>query len=149
MSKPIEIISENIPNQERANELLEKLVDAGQSKAVFSEPVEAGEYKVITAAEVSVGLGFGYGGGGGYGDVPGSDGSAEKEEGEQSVNLGAGGGGGGASVSRPVAAIEIGPHGVRVEPIIDPTKVAIAFFTTLVSMFAMMGRMRRFRKRGV
>jgi uncharacterized spore protein YtfJ len=149
MSKPIEIISENIPNQERANDLLEKLIDAGQSKAVFSEPVEAGEYKVITAAEVSVGLGFGYGGGGGYGDMSGSDDSAAKEDGEPTVGLGAGGGGGGASVSRPVAAIEIGPHGVRVEPIIDPTKVVVAFFTTLVSMFAMMGRMRRIRKRGI
>jgi len=34
-----------------------------------------------------------------------------------------------------VAAILIGPDGVRVEPIVDPTKIAIAFFTTIGAMF--------------
>jgi len=63
------------------------------------------------------------------------------------VGAGGGGGGGGAALGRPVAAIEIGPQGVRVEPIVDPTKIAIAFFSTIVSMIAMIGRMRRASKR--
>ena len=147
MSNGIEIISENVPDQESANELMKKLLESGQATAVFSEPVEAGDYKVITAAEISVGMGYGYGGGGGIGNISANDSSKEEEEVEQSFGVGSGGGGGGATLSRPVAAIEIGPHGVRVEPIIDPTKIAIAFFTTLVSMFAMMGKMRRMGRR--
>jgi uncharacterized spore protein YtfJ len=39
---------------------------------------------------------------------------------------GAGGGGGGGSMGRPIAAIVIGPNGVKVKPIVDATKVALA-----------------------
>ena len=146
MNKDLEIIAESVPSQKRANELLAKLSDAADSKAVFSEPVESGDYKVITAAEVSVGLGFGYGGGGGYGDEIGSE---DEESTTKGVGIGSGGGGGGMAMSRPVAVIEIGPHGVRIEPIMDPTKIALAFFTTLVSMFALMAKMKRARKKGL
>jgi uncharacterized spore protein YtfJ len=140
MDKAVEIIAESVPNQEHANQLMEKLFDAAGSKEVFSEPIESGDYKIITAAEVSVGLGFGYGGGGGYSDDIGAEGDETSSGG---IGVGSGGGGGGMTMSRPVAAIEIGPHGVRIEPIVDPTKIALAFFTTLVSMFTLMGKMRR------
>jgi uncharacterized spore protein YtfJ len=140
MDKAVEIIAESVPNQEHANQLMEKLFDTAGSKAVFSEPIESGDYKVITAAEVSVGLGFGYGGGGGYSDDIGEEGDENTPKG---IGVGSGGGGGGMTMSRPVAAIEIGPHGVRIEPIVDPTKIALAFFTTLVSMFTLMAKMRR------
>ncbi len=128
---------------------MDKLFDAASPAAVYSDPIEAGEYKVITASEVSVGLGYGFGGGGGFGETPAG---GEDEDSDQAgmagsgAGLGAAGGGGGGSLGRPVAAIEIGPHGVRVEPIVDPTKIAIAFFTTLMSMFMMMGQMRRARR---
>jgi uncharacterized spore protein YtfJ len=149
MANGIEIIAEKIPNQERAFELMDKLFETASPAAVYSEPIEAGEYKVITASEVSVGLGYGYGGGGGFGDEPNDSGEGNGGK-AGSVGagggLGTGGGGGGGSLGRPVAAIEIGPHGVRVEPIVDPTKIAIAFFTTLVSMFVMMGQMKRSRR---
>jgi hypothetical protein len=56
---------------------------------------------------------------------------------------GGGGGGGGVGIGRPVAAIIINRDGVRVEPIIDLTKVALAFITMLGSMFFMTSRMRR------
>ena len=144
MNNGIEIIAESVPSQDKANELLEKLAAAADSKAVFSEPVESGDYKVITAAEVTVGLGFGYGGGGAVGNVMGVEGEDTPTD---NVGIGGGGGGGGMTMSRPVAAIEIGPHGVRIEPIVDPTKIALAFFTTLVSMFALMGKMRRARRK--
>ena len=56
---------------------------------------------------------------------------------------GGGGGGGGFSAGRPVAAIIVEPEGVRIEPIVDPTKIALAFFTVLGSIFWMGYRMRR------
>jgi hypothetical protein len=46
-------------------------------------------------------------------------------------------------MSRPVAAIIIGPDGVRVEPIIDRTKVVITVITAVLAMAAVFGRMRR------
>jgi uncharacterized spore protein YtfJ len=143
MDKPFEVIAESIPDQDKAYEFMEKLYTVANPRAVFSEPVEAGEYKVITASELYIMKGFGYGGGGGVGSNPDSE-----EEGEEpvSVGYGGGGGGGGTAAARPVAAIEIGPLGVRVEPIIDPTKIAIAFFTTLISIFAMGSKMKRARR---
>lgn len=140
MSKAMEIISEKIPDQEKANELMEKLFVTASPSSVFSEPVESGEYQVITASEVSVGLGYGYGGGGGLGN---EEAEVAGEKSEPSVGYGAGGGGGGGALARPVAVIEIGPNGVRIEPIVDPTKIALAFFTTLISFLGIMAKARR------
>lgn len=128
-----------IKSQEQGKELMEKFLTVSQVKAVFSEPVSAGEYTVITAAEVSAAGGFG--GGLGAGVEP-KDGG-EDESGQNEVGAGGGSGGGGAFVGRPVAAIIIGPQGARVEPIVDPTKIALALFTTLGSMIFMISRMRR------
>lgn len=141
MKEGVTFISESIVNQEKANELMEQLISVADAKSVYSDPIESGEYKVITASEIRVGMGFGFGAGGG---IEATDSEIEEEE-ESSPGSGYGGGGGGGGVAfgRPVAAIEIGPQGVRVEPIVDPTKIAIAFFTTMVSMFAMMGRIRQ------
>lgn len=140
MSKEFEIISETISSQKEANQLLEKLIAAGNADAVFSPPVESGDYKVITAAESRVAMGFGYGGGGAV------ESKEESEEPPGTVGYGSGGGGGGASMARPVAIIEIGPNGARVEPIIDPTKIALAFLTMLITVFSMGARMRRAAK---
>jgi uncharacterized spore protein YtfJ len=144
MDKLIEIAAESIPNQDRAYEFMEKLYTVANAEAVFTEPVENGEYKVITASELTIAKGFGYGGGGGFGAEP-----SDKDESDQeaSAGFGGGGGGGGTATARPVAAIEIGPHGVRVEPIVDPTKIAVAFFTTIFGIFAMLSKMKRARKR--
>jgi uncharacterized spore protein YtfJ len=121
--------------QERAAELLDKLIAVAQPGSVFSQPVTAGEYTLINASEVSAaaGVGFGLGAGGG-------------PAGEQTApGAGGGGGGGGGSMARPVAAITIGPDGVTVEPIVDVTKIAIAFFTTIGTMALMFRRARRWR----
>ncbi|MGD2048558.1 MAG: hypothetical protein PVH03_03645 [Chloroflexota bacterium] len=141
MKEGVTFFSESIGNQEKANELMEQLIAVADAKSVYSDPIESGDYKVITASEVRVGMGFGYGGGGGV-EATKSE-TEEEEESTPGSGYGGGGGGGGAAFGRPVAAIEIGPQGVRVEPIVDPTKIAIAFFTTMVSMFAMMGRIKR------
>jgi uncharacterized spore protein YtfJ len=142
------IVVTAVKNQEQAAELVEKLFAVAQPGAVYSEPVTVGEHTVITASEVSVGMGFGYGIGGGPGQVGrrrrvGED-EPRDERGE--AGIGGGGGGGGASGARPVAVISIGPEGVQVEPVVDPTKIALAFFTTLGSMFFMLSKMRKASK---
>jgi uncharacterized spore protein YtfJ len=57
--------------------------------------------------------------------------------------IGGGGGGGGAAGGRPVAVIIIDQEGVRVEPVVDVTKVALAFFTMLGSVFVMGAKIRK------
>ena len=131
-------------SQERAAQVVEKLFDVTQPSAVYSEPVAAGDHTVITAAEVSVGMGYGFGMGGGSGQggpSPSEEDEHATAEGEGS-GVGGGGGGGGGANARPVAVISVGPEGVAVEPVVDPTKIAIAFFTTLGSIAFMLSRMR-------
>lgn len=136
------VIMESFPNQKGANELMGKMFEAAQPSAIFSQPVVHGEYAVITASETIGGLGYGFGGGGGM------DNSKSAEEGAEanpSFGSGGGGGGGGSILARPVAVISIGPDGVRVEPIMDPTKVAIAFLTTMAAIFMSVRRIRKMK----
>ena len=142
-----EVVVTAVKNQEQAAELVEKLFAVAQPGAVYGEPVTAEGYTVISASEVSVSMGFGYGIGGGKG-IESAEGEAVSEDEPEGENgeargFGGGGGGGGISTGRPVAVISIGPEGVRVEPIVDATKIALAFFTTLGSMLFMLSKMRR------
>lgn len=122
MTEGIETFSgAGLDSADKAADVISQLFKIAEPGVVFSEPVKEGDYTVITASEISVGMGLGFGVGGGKDD-----------EGEMG---GGSGGGGGASAGRPVAAVIIGPNGVRIEPIVDPTKIAIAFFTTLGAMF--------------
>jgi uncharacterized spore protein YtfJ len=137
-----------VKNQQQGHALLEKLVAVAQPGAVYGAPVTVGEYTVITASEVSVNVGFGYGMGGGSGPQPASDETAGEEKPQArsedtGFGGGMGGGGGGFSAGRPVAVVVIGPAGLHVEPVVDPTKIALAFFTTLGAMFVMFRRMSR------
>jgi uncharacterized spore protein YtfJ len=137
-----------VKNQQQGHALLEKLVAVAQPGAVYGAPVTVGEYTVITASEVSVNVGFGYGMGGGSGPQPASDETAGEEKPQArsedtGFGGGMGGGGGGFSAGRPVAVVVIGPAGLHVEPVVDPTKIALAFFTTLGAMFFMARRMMR------
>ena len=136
------IILESIPSQQKANELMDNLFEITKPTAVYSQPVSQGDYTVITASELTAGIGFGYGGGGGV-----SEGEATEDP-QQNVGAGGGGGGGGATGARPVAAIVIGPNGVRVEPIVDPTKIVLAFLTVLGSIFMTAAKVRKFMKEG-
>lgn len=82
-------------------------------------------------------MGFGYGLGGGTDTRP----AAEEPSGEKgaedtpiaatSSGGGGGGGGGGVSYERPVAVITIGPDGVKVQPVLDPTKIGLALIATV------------------
>ncbi len=133
------VVTTEVQNQEQAAEVMHKLFSVAHADSVFSEPVAAGDYTVITASEVSVGAGFGFGLGGGSGSEP-AEGDAAPEEGS---GVGGGGGGGGASMGRPVAVISVGPDGVQVEPVVDPTKIALAFLTMLGSIFVMGRKIRQ------
>lgn len=111
---------------------LDKFLSVADVEAVYGPPVSQGENVVIPAAEVLSLVGFGLGSGGG-------------SQGTENANTGsgAGGGGGGRVLARPVAAIIMSPDGVRVEPIVDVTKIALAMFTTLGFMAALLTRMRK------
>lgn len=135
-----EFIKETIPNQGPGTELMLRMCDVAQPSSVFTEPVIVGDYAVIAASEVTISLGYGYGGGGG--GRPSAE-LTETDREESGTGYGAGGGGGGVASARPVAAIEVGPRGIHVEPIVDPTKIALAFFTALGAMFMMFNRMRQ------
>jgi uncharacterized spore protein YtfJ len=130
--------------QEQSREWMDKLLAAAKPGAVYGEPIISGGYTVVTASEVTAGGGFGYGFGGG--SAPAS--ASGQTSGQEQENAGAGGGigGGGGSAGRPVATIIIGPEGVRVEPVIDATKIALAIFTTVGAMWMMLGRMRQLSK---
>ena len=136
-------ILESFPTQQDANELMDKMFEAAKPSSIFSEPVVQGAYAVITASEMIGGLGYGYGGGGAVDNSKSEDGG--DESGTGSYGSGGGGGGGGSILARPVAVISIGPDGVRVEPIMDPTKIAIAFLTTMAAIFMSMRRIRKMR----
>lgn len=135
------VMTTAVKNQEEGMELLEDLIEVARPRSVYAEAITAGEYTIIPASEVYVGMGYGYGLGGGSGperaggETPGGQANPS--------GFGGGGGGGGASMGRPVAVVSIGADGVRVKPVVDPTKIAIALFTTLGSMAFMLSRMRR------
>ncbi len=138
------LVLNSMPDQNQASQIISQLFTVARPEAVFSEPVVSGEYTVITASEVSVTMGVGFGGGG----------SLKPEESDSSAaaapnlsELGSGGGGGGFSLGRPVAVVSIGPAGVRVEPVVDVTKIGLAFITALGALFMMLGKMRRASRR--
>lgn len=127
-----------LPDIDRMNvvvqETLSQLIDAADVSKVYGRPIKQGDVAVIPASENLTLLGFGVGGGRG----------AQSSEGG-AVESGGGGGGGGRTLSRPVAIIVVTPDGAYVEPVMDPTKVALAAITAAGFMFGMMLRMVRKR----
>ncbi len=141
-----------LKNQENSQQILEKFVETARPSSVFAPPLTAGDYTVITASEVYAGMGVGFGAGGGSGPQGSEEPAGDQPPAEPpdpatdmppGTGVGYGGGGGGVTLGRPVAAITIGPDGVHVEPIVDATKIAIAFFTTIGAMALMFARMTK------
>ncbi len=118
--------------EQSVEKVMSRLFDTARVDAVFGQPVERGNATVITCSEVSVGFGFGSGGG------------PVNEKGNQ---VGGGAGAGGGARGRPIAAIVITQDGVRVEPIMDLTKVALAGMTTGAFMLVWLLRLVRGTKR--
>jgi uncharacterized spore protein YtfJ len=128
---------------------VDRLFDTAREGAAFGEPVTVGGQTVLGAAEVFVAVGFG--GGGGSSPSPSlaeSDSglaqpTAPTESGTSASDIGAGVGVGGAAHARPVALIIFDGNGVRVEPVVDVTKLALAGITAFGGMIFMAGRMLR------
>jgi uncharacterized spore protein YtfJ len=116
---------------------LDKFLDSANVYAVYGEPVKHGDTTIIPTAEVLSFMGFGVG----YGTGP------SQQPGDTNQPSGGGGGGGGRVFSRPVAVVIASPEGVRVEPVVDVTKIALAAFTTGGFMIGMIARMLRPRRR--
>ena len=126
---------ESVEDQKGANELIGKLFDVTRPDAVYSQPVTVGDYTIINASEYTAGMGVGYGGGGGTGP-------AASEETNEASGYGGGGGGGGTTMARPVATIIVSSSGVRVEPVVDVTKIAVTMFTALGAMAMALRKMK-------
>jgi uncharacterized spore protein YtfJ len=119
---------------------MDKFLAAASVNAVYGEPIQSGDSLIIPTAEVLSGLGFGVGVG--VGNNPAKD---EAGKPIQSSGGGGGGGGGGRVLSRPVAVVIASPEGVRVEPVVDVTKVALAALTAGGFVLSMLLRMLRGR----
>ncbi len=143
--KEIEIPDE-ISSAEEAmaavEETMASLLDVASVDRVYGAPVRHGDTVVIPTAELLAVGGFGVGYG--YGSGPArQEGNSEAASTGESHGGGAGGGGGGRVFARPVAVIAVSPEGnVRIEPVADATKIALAAITaggfmiaTLLSLF--------------
>jgi len=112
---------------------MEEFLAAADVRVVYGEPIQHDDTMIIPTAEVLCGLGFGVGSGSGT--------SADQNPEKPSQGSGSGGGGGGRILSRPVAVVVASPEGVRVEPVVDITKIALAAMTAFGFMVGMMFRM--------
>jgi uncharacterized spore protein YtfJ len=132
--------------EEQIARVLEKIYSAAQSGAVYSDPVTAGNYTIITASEIAAGGGFGSGFGlGSTTPPPKPREEMAQPQAQPSTNAGGMGGGGGSS-GRPVAIIIIGPAGVTVKPVVDVTKLALAGVTVCGTIIMRLWRMRKASK---
>ncbi|MGB6420607.1 MAG: spore germination protein GerW family protein [Anaerolineales bacterium] len=109
-------------------------------EAVYGAPIKDGDALIIPAAEVLTVMGFGVGSGRGMGYAKETESEEDKSD-EISEGAGSGGGGGGRVLSRPVAVIISTPEGVRVEPVVDVTKLGLAALTAAGFMVGMLLRM--------
>ncbi|HEY9088057.1 MAG TPA: spore germination protein GerW family protein [Anaerolineaceae bacterium] len=114
---------------------VDRFLDAAAVDAVYGEPVVHEGQMIIPTAEVISVLGVGYGGGGGSSE-------SETENKGPDYGSGGGGGGGGRIFSRPAAIIVADASGVRVEPVVDVTKLGLAALTAFGFMIGMFFRMR-------
>lgn len=114
-------------------QVMTELVRSASVNAVFGQPVEREGATIIPCSEIAVGLGLGSG----SGPVD-----------ERGNSTGGGSGAGGGSRGRPVAVIVVTRDGVRVEPILDLTKVALAGLTTGAFMLLWLGRLTGLGRKG-
>lgn len=131
-------------NQAGGMEKLDKLFAVAQPGAVYSEPMQVEGQTIITLNEVTVAMGYGFGIGEG-GGAP--DGETPEASAAMQGGSGGGGGGGGFSAGRPVAILAVDANGVRIKPVVDVTKLGIAFFTTFGAMALMLVRMNQVSRR--
>ena len=99
-------------------EPIEKMVDELGVDIVFGEPIREGDVTVVPVAEVRFTFGYGYGSGRGRG---------EETEGTPSTGEeGSGGGSGAGGRASAKGYVRISADGVRFEPVLDVTRLALA-----------------------
>ena len=112
-------------------EMMEKLPSEVNVDAVFGTPEEYEDHVLIPVAEITYGYGVGFGSadGGCAESAEDSDDSESSDaagaETPEKVGHAVGGGGGVGAKARPIAYIEVGPEGAKVQPIVDDQKIAI------------------------
>jgi uncharacterized spore protein YtfJ len=127
----LESVSYHDSSLDTIEELMESLHAAASVESVYGAPIKQRDTLIIPAAEIVTVGGFGLGQGFG----------GPESEGESVGGAGGGGGGGGRSFARPVAVIVVSPEGVRVEPIFDLTKIALAGITFAAFAVGMLARL--------
>lgn len=121
------------PSLDTIEQIMDGLHAAASVEAVYGAPVKQRDTLIIPAAEVLAVSGFGVG-----------QGFGGPENGQEGA--GGGGGGGGSAYARPVAVVIVSPEGVRVDPVFDLTKIALAsvtFAAFAVGMLARVGQVQR------
>ncbi len=108
--------SEMEATMESVSDTMEAFLASAHVDAVFGEPIQHGANLIIPAAEVFTAGGFGYGFG-------------QSQETKDPAG-GGGGGGGGTVQARPIAVIVADGERVKIHPVFDVTKMAIAGITT-------------------
>ncbi len=138
-----------VPALHVVEDTLSRLMEAADVDRVFGDPIQNNGTTIIPVAEVMGGMGVGSGFGmGAMGKQKKSEAQGNAEAGSEETpeeGAGGGGGGGGRVHSRPVAVVVASGGDVRIEPMIDKTKVAI----TAVIANTILGFMllRLFRRR--
>ncbi len=125
---------------DRAAGVMEALIAAADVSKVFGAPIRHGETLLLPAAEILAVAGFGMGSGAGV--RPDASGAPRR-------GAGGGGGGGGSALARSVAVVVASPEGVRVRPVVDYSKIALAALTAagfVWASWASMAKPRRFRR---
>ena len=138
MAEKMEKTEPGDPALEVYQDTMEEFFAAADVRVVYGEPIMHEDTMIIPTAEILSGLAFGVGKG------SGTDTHANPEN--PSTGSGSGGGGGGRVLSRPVAVVVASPEGVRVEPVFDITKIALAALTAMGFMVGMMFRMSSRRR---
>ena len=132
-STPEEDATRGLESLNLIEDTMDKFIATADVEKVYGKPIENGDTLIVPTAEILCGMGFGVGSGSGD--------QMDDEVGNRGE--GGGGGGGGRVLSRPVAVIIASPEGVRIEPVIDPTKIALAALTAAGFMLSMLFRMMR------
>lgn len=148
-----------VPALHVVEDTMNRLMDAADVDRVFGDPIQNNGTTIIPVAEVVGGIGVGSGFGMGtmgkprgrqkkidtHGETQSeTQGEAQGEPG-QTPEEGAGGGGGGGRVhSRPVAVVVASGGDVRVEPLVDKTKVVLtAVIANTILEFMLLRLFRR------
>jgi uncharacterized spore protein YtfJ len=139
------LISSSDRTQEQLVEAMRGIFSAARPGVVYSDPVQVGEHTIITASEVISGGGFGFGRG--IGTAPEREDEIPSDQANAGTGAGGGGGGGGGSSSRPVAVIQVGPDGVKVQPVVDVTKIGLAALTMWATVVPLVVRLARAGRR--